>query len=156
MAVDINRFSTSGVGEKIGTVVATQSEQGVQLKVTATDIPASKHGFHVHERGNCSPALKEGKIAASEAAGGHYDPAGTKTHKGPKGKGHRGDLPALTATSKGIDQTVVAPRLKIAELSGRALMIHTGGDTYATSRMMVAAVLTLCVGWCRGSSRPPD
>ncbi len=131
VTIDMNKISASGVGAKIGTVMATQGQQGVQLKVNVTQIPAGKHGFHLHEKGDCGPAMKVGKMAAGAAAGGHYDPAGTNAHKGPKGAGHKGDLPALNATAKGVDQTVVAPNLKLSELSGRALVIHAGGDTYS-------------------------
>jgi superoxide dismutase, Cu-Zn family len=53
-----------------------------------------------------------------------------KSHKGPKGGGHKGDLPVLNASEKGISQTVTAPQLKLADVRGRALMIHEGGDTY--------------------------
>ena len=63
-------------------------------------------------------------------AGDHYDPAGTKSHKGPKAGGHKGDLPALNATAKGINQTVTAPNLKLSDIAGRALVIHEGGDNY--------------------------
>jgi superoxide dismutase, Cu-Zn family len=55
--------------------------------------------------------MKDGKMTAGVAAGEHYDPENKKSHKGPKGKKHRGDLPALNATAKGINQTVTAPNL---------------------------------------------
>ena len=45
-------------------------------------------------------------MTAGVAAGDQYDPAGTKSHKGPKAGGHKGDLPALNATAKGTNQTV--------------------------------------------------
>ena len=55
-------------------------------------------------------------MMAGFAAGPHYDPAGTKSHKGPKGGGHKGDLPVLNASEKGISQTVTAPQLKLADV----------------------------------------
>ena len=64
------------------------------------------------------------------AAGSHYDPDSKKSHKGPQGTGHKGDLPALTANAKGVNQTVTAPKLKLADVKGRALVIHEGGDNY--------------------------
>lgn len=70
-------------------------------------------------------------MAAGVAAGEHYDPDNTKSHKGPKGKGHKGDLPALNATAKGINQTVIAPHLRMTDIAGRALVIHEGGDNYS-------------------------
>jgi Cu-Zn family superoxide dismutase len=70
-------------------------------------------------------------MTAAVAAGAHFDPDATKTHKGPKGHGHKGDLPVLTATAKGINQTVTASRLKLSDIEGRSLMIHEGGDNYS-------------------------
>ena len=42
----------------------------------------------------------------------------------------KGDLPALTANATGINESVVAPRLLLADVLGRALVIHEGGDNY--------------------------
>jgi Cu-Zn family superoxide dismutase len=42
------------------------------------------------------------------------------------------DLPALTKGKDGKATTpVIAPRLKVADVKGRSLMIHTGGDNYS-------------------------
>ena len=130
-AVDINRISDAGVGEKIGTVAVTEAQDGVSFKITVSGLPKAERGFHVHEKGDCGPAMKDNKMTAGEAAGGHFDPEGKKSHKGPKGVGHKGDLPLIAGTDKGISQTVVAPRLKLADVKGRALVIHERGDNYS-------------------------
>jgi len=71
-------------------------------------------------------------MTAGIAAGQHYDPEGKKSHKGPKGAGHKGDLPALNASAKGdVNQAVTAPHLKLADVQGRSLVIHEGGDNYS-------------------------
>lgn len=72
-------------------------------------------------------------MVPAQAAGGHYDPEGSKHHMGPEGHGHMGDLPLLKANADGkVSETVVAPRLKsLDEIKGRALMVHIGGDNYA-------------------------
>jgi superoxide dismutase, Cu-Zn family len=131
LTVDINRISDAGVGEKIGTIVISQGKGGVAFKVAVTGLPKADRGFHVHEKGDCGPAMKDGKMTAGEAAGPHFDPEGKKSHKGPKGAGHKGDLPLLKGTDKGVSQTVTAPRLKLADVQGRALVIHEGGDNYS-------------------------
>jgi Cu-Zn family superoxide dismutase len=130
VTVDINRISETGIGEKIGTVVLSDTKGGISMKVAVAGLTKGQHGFHVHEKGDCGPAMKDGKMAAGIAAGDHFDPDGKKSHKGPHGGGHKGDLPALNATAKGIDQTVKAPRLKLSEVRGRSLVIHEGGDNY--------------------------
>ena len=103
----------------------------VQIDIRSTRDGRLNRGFHVHEKGDCGPAMKDGKMTAGEAAGPHFDPEGQKSHKGPKGAGHKGDLPLLKGTEKGILQTVTAPRLKLADVQGRALVIHEGGDNYS-------------------------
>ncbi|HEU0062614.1 MAG TPA: superoxide dismutase family protein, partial [Hyphomicrobiaceae bacterium] len=131
LTVDMNSISESGVGDKVGTVVLSGGKKGVSFKVSVKNVPPGKHGFHVHDKGDCASAAKDGKMTAGLAAGPHYDPDSAKSHKGPTGKGHKGDLPVLTATAKGINQTVRAPRLNLSVVQGRALMIHEGGDNYS-------------------------
>jgi len=131
LTVDINRISDTGVGDKIGTIVISEGKGGVSFKVAVTGLPKGQRGFHVHENGDCGPAMKDGKMTAGNSAGAHFDPEGKKSHKGPKGAGHKGDLPLLKGTDKGISQTVAVPRLKLADVQGRALVIHEGGDNYS-------------------------
>lgn len=132
VTVDINRISDAGVGDKIGAVIISEGKGGVSFKVAVTGLPKGQRGFHVHEKGDCGPGMKDGKMTAGIAAGEHYDPEGKKSHKGPKGQGHKGDLPALNANAKGdVKQTVAASRLKLSDVLGRSLVIHEGGDTYS-------------------------
>jgi Cu-Zn family superoxide dismutase len=89
----------------------------------------------VHEKGDCGAGMKGGKPVAGLAAGGHYDPAKTGKHLGPSGDGHLGDLPAIYVEIdedgfKPVTHTLVAPRLKIADVLGKALIIHADGDNY--------------------------
>ena len=130
LTVEMNKVSADGVGEKIGTIVIQPAETGLSFKVDVTGIAPGEHGFHLHANGNCAPGEKDGKATAALAAGSHYDPADTKTHAGPTGEGHKGDLPFLTATDQGINAVVNAPELTMADVSGRALVIHEGGDNY--------------------------
>jgi len=131
LTVDVNKVSAAGVDEKIGTVTITDDGKGASFKVAVSGIAAGKHGFHIHDRGNCATAMKDGKQEPGGAAGAHYDPEGKKSHKGPQAAGHKGDLPALTANATGINETVVAPHLKLSDVQGRALVIHEGGDNYS-------------------------
>jgi Cu-Zn family superoxide dismutase len=130
LTVEMNKVSADGVGEKIGTIVIQPAETGLSFKVDVKGIAPGEHGFHLHTKGDCASAEKDGKAVAALAAGGHYDPADTKTHAGPAGHGHKGDLPFLTATNQGINAVVNAPELTMADVSGRALVIHDGGDNY--------------------------
>jgi Cu-Zn family superoxide dismutase len=130
--VTVNSIDEKGVGKSLGTVKVEDSKDGLVLNIDLKGLKAGEHGFHVHEHGSCNHQMKDGKSVAGLAAGGHYDPAKTGKHEGPLGKGHLGDLPALVADKDGNAKArLVAPRLKVADLAGRALMIHEGGDNYS-------------------------
>jgi superoxide dismutase, Cu-Zn family len=125
--------SAGGTGKMIGTVTITESPNGLVFTPALTDLPSGPHGYHVHENGSCGVNEKDGKKVAAGAAGGHYDPNATKQHLGPTGNGHLGDLPPLVVGGDGrATVPVTAPHLaRLAEVKGKALMIHAGGDNYA-------------------------
>jgi Cu-Zn family superoxide dismutase len=130
--VQMNLIDEPGVGKAIGTITLSDSTTGLKLTPALSGLTPGFHGFHVHEKPDCGPGVKDGKRQAGIAAGGHYDPAGTGKHEGPEGKGHKGDLPALTVGQDGKSSTfVLAPHLKLSDLKGRSLMIHAGGDNYS-------------------------
>jgi Cu-Zn family superoxide dismutase len=131
----INAISTKGAGARLGTVTFADSAGGLLITPKLSGLPPGEHGFHIHERGNCGPGINEGKSAAGFAAGGHYDPGHVKNHLGPfSTAGHRGDLPVLVVDGQGnAAQTITAPHLRVAEIRGRSIMIHAGGDNYSDS-----------------------
>ncbi len=130
--IQMNRVDEKGVGTSVGTVLAEDSQDGLVLKPELTGLPPGAHGFHVHENPSCDPGEKDGKKQAALAAGGHYDPQQSGKHAGPTGTGHLGDLPVLEVGQDGhAAASMIAPRLKVADLKGRALVIHAGGDNYA-------------------------
>ncbi|WP_348771543.1 superoxide dismutase [Cu-Zn] SodC [Azospirillum sp. SYSU D00513] len=133
--VTINQISKDGVGKEIGTIAVQETDKGVTFTPNLSGLPAGEHGFHVHQNPDCGPAENNGAMAAGFAAGGHYDPSGTKKHQGPQhagSAGHLGDLPALTVAANGeAKQAVTAPNLKLTDVQGRSLMIHEGSDNYS-------------------------
>jgi len=130
--IRINLVTEHGVGGEIGTITAKDSGFGLILTPRLSNLPPGIHGFHVHQNPDCNCMMAEGKSVAGLAAGGHYDPAKTNKHEGPYGEGHMGDLPFLYADKDGkASSPVLAPRLKVADLLGRSLMIHAGGDNYS-------------------------
>ena len=130
--VTINQIDVKGVGKPLGTITIKETKEGLELQTNLKGLPAGERGFHLHEKGSCDPADKEGVITAGQAAGAHYDPAATKAHKGPGGGGHAGDLPKLEVTEKGVAKgKLKVAGLKLEDVNGRALMIHEGGDNYA-------------------------
>jgi len=132
VVVPMNLVTEQGVGKGIGTVTISEGPAGLVFTPQLTDLAPGVHGFHVHQNADCAAGMKDGKSVPGLAAGGHYDPASAGKHDGPHGKGHLGDLPSLTAGADGKASTAVtAPRLKMADVKDRSLMIHAGGDNYA-------------------------
>jgi Cu-Zn family superoxide dismutase len=73
-------------GNKIsGTVTFTEEADGVRVEANITGLTPGKHGFHVHEFGDCS-------AADLSSAGGHFNPT-KKPHAGPDdAERHVGDM----------------------------------------------------------------
>lgn len=132
ITIEVHAVSESGIGDVLGTVVLSDSENGLVITPSLKQLAPGAHGFHIHQNPSCATQEKDGKKVAGGAAGGHYDPASSSKHEGPEGHGHHGDLPVLLVNDAGVaSQPMVAPRLKLADVKGRALMIHEGGDNYS-------------------------
>lgn len=129
--VEVHAVSAAGIGQKIGAIQLQDSPQGLVIQTQLTQLTTGEHGFHIHEKGSCEPAEKEGKMTAALAAGGHFNPQKAPNHGTPN-TGHLGDLPVLTVDAQGnANTTSVAPRLKLADVEGLAIMVHAGGDNYS-------------------------
>jgi Cu-Zn family superoxide dismutase len=107
-------------------------QQGAQVRVSgriAGLTPGQEHGFHVHEKGDCSSG-------DGMSAGGHFNPHG-KPH-GPQGaERHAGDLPSLKADAYGvatIDLKVdgIAVGSGASDIVGRGLIVHAQPDDFKT------------------------
>lgn len=133
VTVPMNKVTEQGVGESIGSISATETKQGLSFRVDVKGLPAGLRGFHIHEKGDCGTSMQNGKPVAGGAAGPHWDPDNTKSHKGPEKGGHKGDLPALELKADNSSVTVNIDKLTIADIAGKALMIHGGGDNYSDS-----------------------
>ena len=132
ITVPMHMVDDKGTGAAVGQVLISESPYGLVFTPAMKGLAPGLHGFHVHENPSCAPMEKEGKMVPALAAGGHYDPTGTKRHGLPWGDGHLGDLPALYVDNAGsATYPVLAPRLKIADVKGRSLMVHVGGDNHA-------------------------
>jgi superoxide dismutase, Cu-Zn family len=133
LAVDMHAITPQGIGSSIGTVQIASTSSGAAFSGELHGLPGGEHGFHVHANGACGPGPDDqGQVIAGGAAGGHWDPAGTHAHRGPEGDGHQGDLFAIVADADGTTAiAITAPRIgDVAQLRGKALMIHAGGDNY--------------------------
>ena len=113
-----------------GTIWLMQDGPAVMARGKVSGLkPNQEHGFHVHEKGDCSS--NDGM-----STGGHFNPHG-KPHGRPGPEHHAGDLPALRADARGdadvrfeVPGTVFGP--DAGALAGRALIVHAGPDDYTT------------------------
>ena len=131
--VNVHMVDAEGVGPAVGTVRIVETRYGLAFYPALNRLQAGLHGFHVHENPSCASVNRDGAPVPALAAGGHLDPQATKRHGEPWGDdGHLGDLPALYVASDGsATNPVLAPRLKLADVRNRSLMVHAGGDNHA-------------------------
>ncbi len=108
----------------LGRVIFTDTRYGLLIQPDLANLTPGLHGLHLHQHPDCGDM--------GNHAGGHFDPQETKSHQGPYGKGHLGDLPALYVDINGKATLVtLAPRLHVSDLQGLTLMIHENGDNYS-------------------------
>ena len=101
VVVPMHMVNEQGIAQAVGQVTISESAHGLVLTPQLSGLPSGVHGFHVHENGSCAAGLRDGKSVPALAAGGHYDPLGSKRHGTPWGDGHLGDLPGLVVDHHG-------------------------------------------------------
>ncbi len=116
-------------GKDVGTVTATQEEEGIRLAISATGMTGGEHGIHVHTTGKC-----EGP--KFESAGGHWNPMGAQHGlSNPQGQ-HSGDMPNLVIASDGsgkMDYLLREAQFEqMLDDDGAALIIHAKADDQKT------------------------
>jgi Cu-Zn family superoxide dismutase len=132
LTIAVNAVSPQGVGASMGTITFEDSAKGLSISPKLSGISAGDHGFHIHENPDCGAKEKDGAMVAALAAGPHFDPHHSGKHLGPHGGGHKGDLPKLVADADGhVGGTFVVEGLHLADIRGRSVMIHAGGDNYS-------------------------
>jgi len=129
--------SLEGVGHVIGTLtvkngeiqVAGRKEPALFVTPALRGLPQGLYAFHVHENAACGPGKKDGETVPGLAAGGHLWLSGTGQMSGTTFTSHLGDLPDLEVAADGTARkTVVAARLSLADVDGRAFIIHASQD----------------------------
>ncbi len=115
----------------VGKVAFAQT--GSTLRVTGEVSglkPNSEHGFHVHEKGDCSSG-------DGMSTGGHFNPGGAAHGQYGHGAHHVGDLPSLKADDKGVakidfESTSLTLKAGPTSIVGKGLIVHKDPDDYKT------------------------
>ena len=112
-----------------GAVTFTRTAGGVAVSGKLTGLTPGKHGFHIHEFGDCS-------APDGASAGGHFNPAG-HPHAGPTDAAHHaGDLGNIEAAADGtatVDLKDAQMALDGAQtIVGRGVIVHAKADDLKT------------------------
>jgi Cu-Zn family superoxide dismutase len=123
--LDATRGNSAG-----GTVTFHQHGDQVVVHAMVEGLkPGQEHGFHIHEKGDCSSG-------DGMSTGGHFNPMG-KPHGAQDADHHAGDLPALKADGQGrVEVTFVLNGVGVgssaADIVGKGLIVHAMPDDYRT------------------------
>ncbi len=124
-------------------MLVEQPDHTVQLMVEMTGLTPGDHGFHIHEKGDCSSP--DGK-----SAGGHFNPS-KSDHGGPTAATHHaGDLGNLTANADGIAKATM--RINFVTLGsgaandavGKAFIVHAKKDDMTSQPTGAAGARVAC------------
>ena len=113
-----------------GSVTFTQKGDKVAVVAKISGLAPGQHGFHIHEKGDCSSG-------DGMSAGGHFNPFG-KPHGNPSSPDHHGgDMPSLQADASGnaaltadLDSLTIGSGA--GDIVGKAVIVHKDPDDYTT------------------------
>ncbi len=113
-----------------GKVSFVQKGDKVYVIAQVSGLSPGGHGFHVHEKGDCS--ADDGM-----SAGGHFNPTG-KPHGNPaEADHHAGDMPMLMADGNGdaklsAELSVITVGGGATDVIGKSVIVHKDPDDYKT------------------------
>ncbi|MGZ3713263.1 MAG: superoxide dismutase family protein [Bdellovibrionota bacterium] len=119
-------------GNSVGEAVLTESKKGVKISLHVSELTPGVHGFHIHEKGVCTPV-------DFKSAGGHLAIA-HKMHGKVEGGPHEGDLPNISVGKDGKGHaefvnpnvTLKAGANSLLREGGTSLVIHAKADDEKT------------------------
>lgn len=120
---------TAGNSAK-GTIGFEQRGDKVFVDAKISGLAPGPHGFHVHEKGDCSSS-------DAMSAGGHFNPTG-KPHGNPGSPDHHaGDIPMLVADASGnaslsMEVGPMSIGSGATDIVGKAVIVHKDPDDYTT------------------------
>ncbi len=141
MRTALAKMNATEGNEAHGTVTFTEVEGGIKVVAHFEGVPESEHGFHIHEKGDCSS--DDGK-----SAGGHWNPAGMPHAGRDAEQRHVGDLGNLTANAEGsADAEFVDSMLTFDgdhSIIGKGVILHAGQDDLTSQPTGAAGARIAC------------
>ncbi len=122
-------FESSKGATTSGTVTFTQVGDKVRVDAEVSGLkPNAEHGFHVHEKGDCSSG-------DGMSTGGHFNPVGKPHGLHTTMERHAGDLPSLQANAQGVAKMrvtmdIITVTAGLTSIVGRGLIVHRDPDDY--------------------------
>ena len=109
-----------------GDIEFKQTEKGVQVMVNFSGVAPGAHGFHIHEKGDCS-------AADFTSAGGHFNPDGHAHGALNAPNSHAGDLGNLDVAKNGkAKKEIILDGAHLHDFIGKAVILHDKADDYST------------------------
>lgn len=121
----VAHIHAQGDGQPLGAVTFEQTEGGVNVNAQLSGLEQGKHGFHIHQYGDCT-------AEDLTSAGGHYNPYNMEHGAPTDSLRHVGDMGNLPVGSEGngtLDYLDTVIELNGPNsIIGRAIIIHSGAD----------------------------
>lgn len=127
--------------EVSGTVTFQKTEKGVRVQGNFEGLSAGRHGFHIHQYGDCT-------AMDGTSAGGHYNPTGNQHGSPTQDNRHMGDMGNLSASEEGTATiNYVDPKIKLNgpnSIIGRGIIVHGGEDDFESQPSGAAGPRVAC------------
>ena len=111
-----------------GTITFTKAGDEVQVIADVQNLKPGKHGFHIHEKGDCS-------APDAASAGGHFNPS-HQHHGGPvTAEHHTGDLGNIDADASGKVHFEWKGKMSLSgadSIIGKSVVVHEKEDDLKT------------------------
>jgi len=125
-----------------GTVEFKETDDGVEVTANLEGLKKGDHGFHIHEKGDCS-------APDAASAGGHFNPSNHKHGAPDAAEHHEGDLGNLTADTSGkATKTFTIKGITLGDgdtsVVGKGFIIHEKADDMKTQPTGNAGARVAC------------